>query len=77
MPINTIAVSDPDDKSPSQKRRTAAYQSIAGSVCVLVATLQEDLRGAAITVYVDNEGVRAGIVRKIIQRADRSQRRFY
>ena len=32
IPIDAIATADPEDESPAQKRRTAAYQSIVGSV---------------------------------------------
>ena len=32
MPIDTIAAADKDDKSPTQKQCTAAYQSLVGSV---------------------------------------------
>ena len=43
MPINAIAAADKDDKSPAQKRHTAAYQSLAGSVGWLCSNTQPDL----------------------------------
>ena len=47
MPINAITAADPKDKSPAQKLRTAAYQSIVVSVGRLCNNTHPDLS----TVY--------------------------